>query len=74
MPLLWIQITSFVRVWNNHSIRKQPNRPHLIPGKPFMNYNYPGNGIQNYGIKFDEDILKSLQEDVQDWGKFFYLI
>lgn len=71
MPILRIQIVSFVRTWNSHNIRKQPNRPYLVPGKPFMNYNFPPTGVQNQGIQFDIELFKSLQEDVREWGMFF---
>ncbi|KAL4789390.1 hypothetical protein BDV19DRAFT_397054 [Aspergillus venezuelensis] len=67
MPIISIQITSFVRSWNNHSIRKQRNRPHIVTGKPFINYHCPEAGVQDHGIKFDPDLFKCLQEHVQAW-------
>ncbi|KAL3496438.1 hypothetical protein BJX62DRAFT_222109 [Aspergillus germanicus] len=70
---LTLQIGSFVRTWNQHSIRKQPNRPHLVPGKPYMNYNFPVIGIENQGIQFNMDLFKRLQDDVQDWDIDEYL-
>jgi hypothetical protein len=70
MPILRIQIASFVRTWNCHKIRKQPNRPHLVPGKPFMNYNFPPEGVQDQGIQCKMDLLKTLQKDVREWGMF----
>ncbi|KAL4865438.1 hypothetical protein BDV12DRAFT_200178 [Aspergillus spectabilis] len=50
---------------NCHKIRKQPNRPHLVPSKPFMNYNFPPEGVQNQGIQFKMDLFKTLQKDMQ---------
>ncbi|KAL4958603.1 uncharacterized protein BDV14DRAFT_206546 [Aspergillus stella-maris] len=73
MPVLRLEITSFVRTWNNHPIRVQKNRPHLVSGKPFMNFNYPKNGVLNYGLEFDENLLSSLQEDVREWDPEEYL-
>ncbi|KAL4864173.1 hypothetical protein BDV12DRAFT_205896 [Aspergillus spectabilis] len=73
MPVLRIEITSFVRLWNNHSIRKQPNRPYLVSGKPYINYNRPEAGIHNHGIQFDWDLFKKLHRDVQDWDADEYL-
>ncbi|KAL4860412.1 hypothetical protein BDV12DRAFT_191720 [Aspergillus spectabilis] len=73
MPLLRIQVTSFVRTWNSHKIRRQRNRPHLVHGKPFMNYNFPPTGVQNHGIQFNQELFKSLQEDVQEWDANEYL-
>ncbi|KAL4933488.1 uncharacterized protein BDV17DRAFT_252101, partial [Aspergillus undulatus] len=73
MPLLRVQITSFVRTWNNHHIRKQRNRPHLVTGRPFMNYNFPAEDIQDYGLQFDPELLQALQDDVRDWDADEYL-
>jgi hypothetical protein len=69
MPILRIEITSFVRTWNNHSIRKQKLRPHIVHGKPYMNYNYPADGVQNYGIIYDQNLLQTLQDEVKEWGR-----
>ncbi|KAL4972933.1 hypothetical protein BDW66DRAFT_169115 [Aspergillus desertorum] len=63
IPLLRVQIPPFVRTWNHHQIRNQANRPHLVPGKPYMNYNFPATGVENQGIKFDMEPFKRLQED-----------
>lgn len=68
MPVLRVEIT-FVRNWNSHYIRKQKNRPFLVHGKPYMNYNYPGEGIFNYGLEYDESLFHSIKNDVQEWGK-----
>ncbi|KAL4744613.1 hypothetical protein BDW72DRAFT_80335 [Aspergillus terricola var. indicus] len=73
IPLLRVQIPSFVRTWNHHRIRNQANRPHLVPGKPYMNYNFPATGVENQGIKFDTELFNRLQEDVHDWDINEYL-
>ncbi|KAL4767107.1 hypothetical protein BDW60DRAFT_227034 [Aspergillus nidulans var. acristatus] len=57
IPLLQVQIPLF----------NQLNHPHLVPGKPYINYNFPATGVENQGIKFNMEIFKHLQEDVQDW-------
>ena len=71
MPILRAEIVSFVRTWNNHSIRKQKLRPHLVHGKPYMNYHFPTDGIQDFGNLFDQGLLQTLQSEIQAWGKFF---
>ncbi|KAL4755600.1 uncharacterized protein BDW70DRAFT_165334 [Aspergillus foveolatus] len=38
-----------------------------------MNFNYPKNGVLNYGLEFDENLLSSLQEDVREWDPEEYL-
>ncbi|KAL4956709.1 hypothetical protein BDW69DRAFT_70105, partial [Aspergillus filifer] len=73
MPIISIQITSFVRTWNNHSIRRQRNRPHLVTGKPFINYYCPEASVRDQGIEFNPELFKSLQDDVQDWDPDEYL-
>ncbi|KAE8383936.1 hypothetical protein BDV23DRAFT_177436 [Aspergillus alliaceus] len=45
IPILRLEIISFVRTWNNHPIHVQKNRPYLVSGKSFMNYNYPNNEL-----------------------------
>jgi hypothetical protein len=74
MPVLQWHIPSFVRTWNSHAIRKQNNRPHVVHGKPFMNYYYPGTGVQNAGSEVNNDTLGMLWNDVKDWGKYLFAL
>lgn len=60
MPLVRQEIQNFVRVWNSHRIRKQPHRPESISGKPWMLYHHPQEGIKDYGLPPDEEILQNL--------------
>ena len=39
-----------------------------------MNYNHPPEGVCNYGISIDSDLLKELQKDVEEWGIIFNLL
>jgi hypothetical protein len=71
MPIIRAEIFSFVRIWNIHFIRKQKNRPHVIHGKPYMNYNHPAEGVYNYGLPINSDLLKELQKDVEEFGMIF---
>jgi len=41
MPRVRHDFAEFVRLWNSHSIRKQRNRPHVVPGKPYVLYHQP---------------------------------
>jgi hypothetical protein len=46
MPILRSRIHSFVHdIWNVRRIRPQAKRPHVVLGKPIMNYYYPGLGV-----------------------------
>lgn len=70
MPIIQLEINSCVRTWNNRQIRKHESRPSSVPGKPFMNYFYPPEGVSNHGLEFDIDQFHLLQNDIQDWSKF----
>jgi hypothetical protein len=69
MPILRSHVTSYIRTWNIHRIRKQKNRPYVTHGKPYMNYNHPTAGVQKYGFAVGNESLDSLWNDVKDWGK-----
>lgn len=68
MPTLRAEVQSFVHTWNVHHIRRQPRRPTVVHGKPYMNYFHPPNGVQDQGISVDLEQLSALQSNVQDWG------
>ena len=74
IPILRDEIFSFVRTWNSHYIRKQKDRPYVIHGKPYMNYNHPPEGVYNHGFSIDRELLKELQKDVEEWGIIFNLL
>ncbi|KAH1912043.1 hypothetical protein KXW47_008706, partial [Aspergillus fumigatus] len=38
-----------------------------------MNYHYPPEGVQDHGLKFDQDLLRTLHEDVAEWDPDEYL-
>jgi hypothetical protein len=71
MPILRRRVHDYTKTWNIHSIRAQPNRPNVIPGKPFMNYYHAD--IDDYRQQFDHDRLRELQEDVAEWDPSAYL-
>jgi hypothetical protein len=73
MPILRTEVASFVRTWNIHYIRKQKSRPHVVHGKPYMNYHCPSVGVRDYGASVDQDVLGTLQKDVEDWGKVYII-
>lgn len=70
IPIIRAEVFSFVRTWNSHYIRKQKNRPYVIHGKPYMNYNHPPEGVVNYGLSINNELVKELQKDIEEWGKF----
>lgn len=46
-----------MRVWNIHTIRKQPRRPTVISGIPHILYHYPLQDVENYGLSLNEELL-----------------
>lgn len=73
MPILRDEVCHFVRTWNSHTIRKQPNRPNIVTGKPYMLYNHPGNHVRNWGLEFDAELLHTIRSEVEDWDVDAYL-
>jgi hypothetical protein len=72
IPLLRTQMQSFVRTWNRHSIRKQPNRPNAISGKPVVLFHHTSEHVTNYGLSVDNDKLVELQNDVREFSRLFF--
>ncbi|KAI9882169.1 MAG: hypothetical protein M1823_006084, partial [Watsoniomyces obsoletus] len=73
MPTLRREIFNFVRLWNVHKIRKQPNRPNVVVGQPWKLYNYPPASVTQCGIPVNMEYLATLQQDVRDWDCDAYL-
>jgi hypothetical protein len=74
LPIIREQTGEFVRVWNIHLIRKQPNRPHIVPGQPFQNYMFSEQmGVRDYGIPINIDKLNELREGYASYDKDAYL-
>jgi hypothetical protein len=73
LPIIREQVTEFVRIWNIHIIRKQPNRPHVVCGQPFQNYFFPKEGVKCYGIPVDIDKLRELRKGYEEWDINAYL-
>lgn len=73
IPILREELYSFVRLWNSHTIRKQNNRPNAVVGKPFMLYHHPGSHVQNWGVPFDNEQLRTIKERIGSWDIDEYL-
>ena len=70
MPVLQVEIQSFVQTWNIHHIQKQPYQPTVVHGKPFINYFHPADGVQDLGIPVNHDAWENMQSTLQDWGSY----
>lgn len=69
MPILREDIQKFARIWNIHTIRRQPRRPNCVAGQPVMLYHWPSEGVKDHGARPDPDLRSYLQTQVSDWGK-----
>jgi hypothetical protein len=69
MPIIQEALRYFTRIWNIHTIRKQPKRPNCVSGQPFKNYMYPGAiGYEEQGYPVPKHIIEELTETVEDIG------
>ncbi|KAM0803128.1 hypothetical protein BDR22DRAFT_802080 [Usnea florida] len=73
LPTIRTEVTQFVDKWNTHNLRKQPNRPKSMQGKPLALFYYPQDGIRNYGLSLDQPTLARLRQDVEDYDPDEYL-
>jgi hypothetical protein len=69
MDVLRIQLTRFIRMHNNHPIRKQKNRPYLPHGQPDEMFNYPPEGTRNYASIPQGPLFKVLEEQVAGFDR-----
>ena len=69
MPWLRTTIGGFVQMWNSHRIRKQPKRPNVKFGKPYMLYHYPDDDIINRGVSVDMASQEAVEAEVENYSK-----
>lgn len=63
MPMLREELADFVLTWNAHYIRKQRNRPHVVPGQPWSLYFQPeAQQVQNFAEVIPHERLQTLQD------------
>lgn len=68
LPILRSEINSYVKTWNEHSIRPQKHRPNHVAGVPNELYLDPK--AKRYGWIPDSQFLSNLHESVKDVGEF----
>lgn len=62
METLDADLREFVRIWNNHYIRKQSNRPHVIPGIPWTLFTHPElKGSEDYR----QDLIPAVVDEME---------
>ncbi|KAI1822344.1 hypothetical protein F4861DRAFT_532334 [Xylaria intraflava] len=67
-PMLRTEITEFVQLWNNHTIRRQKNRSYVVSGKPSEIYE---TSTVNWGIPIVEGsnadhLLRTMAAPLED--------
>lgn len=67
MPIVRRAVFDYVRIWNQHRIQAQKDRPNYIPGKPTFLYNFAD--VARYGKPVDDRLFSELQADMQGWDK-----
>ena len=70
IPIIRMELDEYVRVWNNHHIRNQPERPYLKTGKPYTLYHWPTvrqQGVQS-GFGVPPELLDQLEQYAGDFG------
>lgn len=56
------ELIQFVHMWNSHTIRRQPNREHVISGQPTVLYHSLDSDLaNNFAEKFSPDRFRSCQ-------------
>jgi hypothetical protein len=63
IPILRRILHRFVEQWNHHRIRRQKNRPHVVPGQPYVLYYYP-EVAQNFQQVISPDHLADFKADI----------
>jgi hypothetical protein len=63
MPILRQILQRFVDQWNHHRIRRQKNRPHVVPGQPYVLFYYP-EVAQNFQQIISPDLLADFKADI----------
>jgi hypothetical protein len=61
-------VFKFAKMWNNHKIRFQKQRPNSVTDIPWMLYEHLLEGIIDYGSQPNSELLASMQEDVTDFN------
>ena len=64
MPILREELTAFVRTWNAHRIRAQPNRSHHVSSVPDELYRTG----QQEGFVPDRQVLLALKAQLPNYG------
>lgn len=69
MPVLRIEFANFVYLWNNHSIRKQKGKDHVVSGKPHvLYYLHPTVMVPDFKVRVEGESWRKVQSIVEQDG------
>jgi hypothetical protein len=75
IPIIREEVAAYVEIWNKHKIRKQKERPNVVPGKPVFNYHFSHTkGVENCGRPIDPELVKAIQAETAHFSKYFNLV
>ena len=74
VPIIRTELLEFCELYNNSSrIRKQKNRPHVVPGIPTILYHYPQlNDGHHCGISVPREALQEAHQELEGFGNVQY--
>lgn len=63
------EVYQYVDLGNSHNIRFQKNHPELPTGKPVVLYFTLPDGVPDFGVAPNLELLEKLKLDVADYSK-----
>jgi hypothetical protein len=72
MPIIREEVHAYQELWDKHTIRKQKDRPNVVPGKPVFNYHYSHTrGVPNCGWPVDPELIEEIRADTAHFSKYY---
>ena len=69
IPIIDKEIQAYVADWNAHQIRKDSRRPNHITGRPYILYECPPDGTQDYLEPINYETINELKNFLDYFGK-----
>ena len=73
IPIIRGQLRNWVDQWNAHHIGVQYYRPHIVTGQPFVNFFFPEDGTEDYGVPVPQDVFEGLHSEAEAFALDAYL-
>jgi hypothetical protein len=66
MPLVREAVYAYVKLWNHHSIQKQPNRLNAVTSQLYILYYYPLDGVKSYKVFVDLNWISEIEQSIEE--------